>query len=285
MTSTVAVISVSLRTTVLSRNKAVATKYTQEGLEYFRAQRNLLGWETFFDILNGASASTYCLVDLPFGDSAGMAELPNRACLATEFVDEKQVYQRQAEVTTASDGETGTVHITVTTTWKEGGHELVSSASLELSDIYNASNFVLVFPSPVIPTPLPTPQPSPALYTLPAGAVIAMNGSSCPAGYSEFSAARGRSIIGTNPIAGGGISTRSLGQTGGAEIHTLTLAQLPAHTHAGRGPANSVTSGGIGWWNGGFSGGGVGMSTFYTGGNQPHTNMSPYYALLLCKKD
>jgi microcystin-dependent protein len=41
--------------------------------------------------------------------------------------------------------------------------------------------------------------------------------------------ARGRSFIGAG--TGGGLTFRTLGENGGAEFHTLTEAEMPAHTH------------------------------------------------------
>lgn len=42
---------------------------------------------------------------------------------------------------------------------------------------------------------------------------------------------RSRSIIGVGQ--GSGLSNRTLGQKGGAETHTLTVAEMPSHTHTG----------------------------------------------------
>jgi len=41
----------------------------------------------------------------------------------------------------------------------------------------------------------------------------------------------GRTPIGTNPTAASGISVHALGQSGGVESQTLTVANMPAHTH------------------------------------------------------
>lgn len=49
---------------------------------------------------------------------------------------------------------------------------------------------------------------------------------------------RGRTPIGTG--TGTGLTGRNLGQTGGAETHTLTTSQMPSHTHSGT-TANSGT--------------------------------------------
>lgn len=52
----------------------------------------------------------------------------------------------------------------------------------------------------------------------------------------------GRVPVGYNPSADTGISQRNLAATGGAETHTLTTAQLPAHTHANTVSSSSNTA-------------------------------------------
>ena len=83
-----------------------------------------------------------------------------------------------------------------------------------------------------------------------------------------------------------------LGETGGAEEVTLTLNQIPSHSHAPQandgGSGNPVNSpaGGVwsGWTGGGYSAEvpAAGMSPAAvgaTGGSQPHDNMKPFLAV------
>ncbi|MEW5709838.1 MAG: tail fiber protein [Pseudomonadota bacterium] len=103
---------------------------------------------------------------------------------------------------------------------------------------------------------------------------------------------RGRAIIGAGQ--GAGLTSRSLGQTGGAETHALTEAEMPKHYHQMVGP-NSITApqgsvysygaygGGTpddnalayGTWS---TGGGAssGSQNTGTGNGQPHNNMMPF---------
>ncbi|WP_273652704.1 phage tail protein [Cellulomonas fimi] len=80
----------------------------------------------------------------------------------------------------------------------------------------------------------------------------------------------------------------SLGQAAGAEHHTLTVAEMPAHTHPVRAAATADrTAPGAGRWavtdaphygatpQAVMADGLVGN----TGGSQPHANMPPYAAL------
>lgn len=89
---------------------------------------------------------------------------------------------------------------------------------------------------------------------------------------------RGRVAAGTDNMggtaasrlttAGSGVNGVALGATGGGQTHTLTEAQIPAHTHN----ANTGNAGG-----GSFTTGDAGSAspTSSTGGGQPHPNVQP----------
>src|SRR5690606_26592923 len=113
--------------------------------------------------------------------------------------------------------------------------------------------------------------------------------------------ARGRASVGKDNMGGtsagrvtaaaSGVNGATLGATGGAQVHTLTEAQMPAHTHYVVDPGhthangalpnssgvNYVGSGGNPYYGGtaptGFSG--TGISIAATGGNGAHNNMQP----------
>lgn len=96
--------------------------------------------------------------------------------------------------------------------------------------------------------------------------------------------ARGRDIIGAsnvnlpNGAAGGAITTRALGDSGGAETHVLAIGEIPAHTHGYEG-AQTQTNMALG--------GSVTASlnsaqqTGSAGGGAAHNNMAPFLALNL----
>lgn len=103
---------------------------------------------------------------------------------------------------------------------------------------------------------------------------------------------RGRSAIG--PGTGAGLSTYRLGQKGGQEVHTLTVNEIPAHSH---GMPNNATNGAvnqtspIGHAFGTLPGADdiynnvpattstAGRDVANAGGSQPHENRDPYLPL------
>lgn len=119
---------------------------------------------------------------------------------------------------------------------------------------------------------------------IPAGTVVAFDLETCPDGWTRFSAANGRAIIGTSPGAGA-ISERNRGDIGGSETHLLTVDEMPAHTHQ---QTIWSTEGGTGWSLGGvYNTQGVVNTTQTTGaagGDSAHNNMQPFIALLYCVK-
>ena len=111
--------------------------------------------------------------------------------------------------------------------------------------------------------------------SVPTGMVAPFDTGSCPVGWSVYSAGVGRMIVG----AGGG---RGLGAMGGAETHTLTVAEMPSHSHETPRSANSVNDNHL---RGEGDNQRAGPRTSPAGGGQPHNNMPPYVALTFCRKD
>jgi len=118
---------------------------------------------------------------------------------------------------------------------------------------------------------------SPTLYPALFSAIGAQYGGD---GITTFSLPdlRGRTLVGAGQ--GAGLTNRVHGTTGGEERHTLTVAEMPAHTHKETGTNRlDVASGG------GIHVQDVDNATFApittgsTGGGQPHNVMPPFISL------
>lgn len=77
--------------------------------------------------------------------------------------------------------------------------------------------------------------------------------------------------------AGAGVDGVTLGAAGGAQTHTLTTAQIPAHAHSYVGGANAAGSGTVG--AAGQSANGYTMNTLNAGSDQAHNNTQPTIVL------
>jgi microcystin-dependent protein len=103
---------------------------------------------------------------------------------------------------------------------------------------------------------------------------------------------RGRFILGFNPNTNQDTSLipNNLGGVGGTEVETLSLEQIPSHTHSVGGLAVWNTSCGDDCANidSGSKFGAVSGNTSLTGGKdgitQPHNNLPPFYVLVYIMK-
>jgi hypothetical protein len=108
-------------------------------------------------------------------------------------------------------------------------------------------------------------------------------GASCPSGYTDITATyEDKAIIadslgGATPSTGGGTATA--GVTGAT---SLTIAQMPAHTHTWQ-SYGSGTGGGAYVCN--ASPGSGSGTTNSTGGGGSHTHPLSYVGFRLCQKD
>ncbi len=157
MTALVSLVAVSVKNAGEAKAKAVATQYTQDALEFFRQERILLGWDTFLQtVQNRGSSVTYCLDILPATPTA-FAALPSAACNSTQFVDSKQLFQRQATAVIATVGGKKQMTVTVTVTWQDGAMNRQSSAVI----VFNGWNAAIPSAVPIGNWTAPTPTPIP----------------------------------------------------------------------------------------------------------------------------
>ena len=80
--------------------------------------------------------------------------------------------------------------------------------------------------------------------------------------------------------------TYAAGATGGEAMHTLTVAEMPAHTHPYKynGQSLNVSTSGIRLTDGDKSNAYSGSPNGAAGGNQPHNNMPPYVTVYMWKR-
>jgi hypothetical protein len=126
---------------------------------------------------------------------------------------------------------------------------------------------------------------------VPSGAVLAFNMMSCPTGWSVFEPAGGRTVIGVNPVGGNGLSQRNLRDVTGEETHSMSVEEMPAHSHTYEvfGGVGSFSNNSTGLWT---SGGSAVQATYgkaqpsdATGSGTAFNQMQPSVALLYCVKN
>jgi len=134
---------------------------------------------------------------------------------------------------------------------------------------------------------IPIPGAASSSDPLPSGSIILWEGPSCPDGFSRVSELDGKFLVGGSSYvvnAGGSNTHDHAGWTG---YHTLTIAEIPPHTHSEQGHFNYGCRGGDD---------NVGAMrtrrTGPTGGGQPHRhsiapadNRPEFATVLLCRKD
>ena len=123
-----------------------------------------------------------------------------------------------------------------------------------------------------------TAATDPALPAIPVGSIIMWNSATPPTGWSLCDGTNGTPDL-RNRFVLGASSGHGLGQTGGEETHTLSVNEMPNHSHSfslPQGDQNWGNGGGNTFWGGSY---GRGIGTNAVGGSAAHNNMPPFYAL------
>jgi hypothetical protein len=115
---------------------------------------------------------------------------------------------------------------------------------------------------------------------LPQGVIVMWSGSidNIPGGWHLCDGTSGTPDLRDRFIVGAG-SEYEVGATGGEKEHTLTIDEIPSYSHTQIGRASG---GWCGYCSGPYPSGST--STGSTGGDQPHENRPPYYALCYIMK-
>jgi len=100
-------------------------------------------------------------------------------------------------------------------------------------------------------------------------------------GFGSWSAfGAGRVLVGLDSTQS---EFDSIGETGGAKTHQLSVSEMPAHTHDTNINAGDSTDGNPNIASGGGDTGNI--TTSSTGGNAAHNNLQPYITVYMWKRD
>ncbi len=117
-------------------------------------------------------------------------------------------------------------------------------------------------------------------YLVPVGTIVIWYGTSAnvPTGWHICDGTTGTPDLRDKFVVGAG-STYAKGATGGEATHTLTVGEMPSHTHSYnvKGGTGSEQGGGSGSYD-------IGKTTGSTGGDGAHNNLPPYHALYYIMK-
>lgn len=126
---------------------------------------------------------------------------------------------------------------------------------------------------------------------MPAGAIISFNAQGCPPGWKSFEGAKGRVLVGAGvhqnlDRSGKRLLSYDIGVTGGDESHSITVEEMPAHSHSLS--RNQTGTAGNGMYPSADVMGSTApvpvAQTGSTGGSKPFSIMPPYIALQYCEK-
>ena len=176
----------------------------------------------------------------------------------------------------------------------------------------NRRLYILGTPGGVSSSPAPHPQPQPQPPSVPVGTIMAYAGVNVPnewlvcdgtpyrkADYPALAAMLGATGTGSEfmvpDLRGrflmGASDTHPPASTGGEEAHTLTVDEMPSHSHPVVGPGSWEQGAGIWGSNVGAGSGWSTVSSYQSGalgwleaasagGGRPHNNLPPFYTVV-----
>ena len=119
-------------------------------------------------------------------------------------------------------------------------------------------------------------------------AVLWINNKKIPSGWQICDGSNGTPDLRNRFLVGAG-DRYNKGDIGGEDFHTLTIAEMPSHNHklpVGWANLSKGWMHGVGSFGAELSSLNISSSPTYTdfiGGNQPHENRPPYYAVpIIC---
>jgi type II secretory pathway pseudopilin PulG len=122
LTAIVAGIALGIRNSRFSKNQSLATRFSQEALEWTRLFRDEVGWQPFYNSVSGdGNPVTYCFSQIP-ADFESFDLLETGTCDGVKIQDpygEDTEFEREVEISLDSNPPQSAV-ITVIVAWQEG---------------------------------------------------------------------------------------------------------------------------------------------------------------------
>jgi len=117
LTAVAAGLTYSVKLNIASKQRSVATRLTQEGMEIFKRERVILGWDAFYSDMNNCSA--VCIENISrssFLPGDGICAAGGSCNGLFEFIVDNIGFEREAVIDISSGDH---VVVTVTTTWED----------------------------------------------------------------------------------------------------------------------------------------------------------------------
>lgn len=128
VTAIVRLVTISVRNSTFSKNKAEAARYSQETLEWLRAEKER-DWGAFYG--RSADPTYWCLASLSWPSSSGQCG-QNQTITGTTLFTRLVALDRDD---VDQDGTADDIEAIVTVTWTESGQVHSSTAATHFGDI------------------------------------------------------------------------------------------------------------------------------------------------------